>query len=220
MLKVIIFDMDGVLIDSSKYVWESFEKTFEEDVSFSKKDVKKYLGRSLKDQLKSIKKDFQTKDYNIKEFSKKAGETQFELMEDKLKPDKKLLSLIDTAKKKGIKVAVATSSLRWRAKKILTFLKIIERLDMLVTADDVENHKPAPDIFLKTAEKLKVNPENCVVIEDAANGIEAAKKAGMKAIGLTTKFYPASHLREADLIINNLSEITLGKLESLFKMFK
>lgn len=215
MVKAIIFDMDGVLINSPKYVWESFEKTLEENIHFSKEEIRKYLGRSLRDQLKMWKKDFGIKDYNLEEFSKKAGEIELKLEEKELRPNKKLNNLFKQAKERRIKLAVATSSLRWRAEKILNLLKIKEYLDVLVTAEDVKNHKPHPEIFLETAKQLGVLPKNCVVIEDAISGIKAAKAGDMMAIGLITDYHSKKELKEADLIIKNISELNLEMIEDL-----
>jgi len=216
MIKAIIFDMDGVLIDSPKYVWKTFNLLLkDEGVHFSDKNIKKYSGRSLKDQLKLWKKDYGIKDYNLKEFSKKAGEMQIKLMKKEFKEDVSLLNLIKNAKQQKIKLAVATSSMKWRAKKILNLLKLRKYFKVLVTAEDIKNHKPHPDIFLEASKRLKIKPKYCVVIEDAVNGITAAKRAKMKAIGKLTKFQSKQDLNKADLIIKNFSELSLQKINDL-----
>ena len=90
-----------------------------------------------------------------------------------------------------------------------------DNFDVVVSAaDDVKNGKPAPDIFLKAAEKLNVKPEECVVVEDALNGIKAAKAAGMKCIANTNSF-PKDKLTEADLIIDNFNELTIDTIKQL-----
>lgn len=216
MLKVIIFDMDGVLVDSVKSIWESFNCLLKEGgVHFSDDYIKKNLARSLRDNLKAWKQEFGIKEYDLLEFSQKAGKIQLELLKNE-KPSSALLDLLEQAKKNGIKCAVATSSLRWRAEKILELLKIRPFFEVVVTAEDIKNHKPSPDVFLEAARQSGAKPEECVVIEDAGNGVEAAKKGNMKAIGLVTKYYPAAELRHADLVINNFSNLDLEKLRKLF----
>ena len=78
--------------------------------------------------------------------------------------------------------------------------------DVLVPADDVTHGKPHPEPYLKAALLLAVNPEECLVVEDAPAGIQSAHAGGMKAIGITTTF-PAAELREADAVINAMTQI-------------
>ncbi len=217
MLKVIIFDMDGVLVNSTKYIWESFNILLKDSgIQFSNKEIKKYLGLSLKDKLRLWKRDYGINEFNLEDFSRKAGEIELNLMKKDLKLNENINSLIKEAKSKGIKLAVATSSLRWRAEKILDLLKIKEKFDIIITAEDVINHKPSPDIFLKVANKLNENPKNCLVFEDAKNGIEAAKKGNMKVVAIKTEYYSEEDLKNADLIINDFSEVNIQKLKILF----
>lgn len=216
MLKAIIFDMDGVLVNSVKPTWESFSILLKENgVNFSDDYIKKNLATSLRDNLQSWKKEFGIKDYDLMEFSKKAGAIQLDLLRNE-KVNHNLLNFLKQAEKLGIKCAVATSSLRWRAEKILSLLNIREFFYIIVTADDIKNHKPAPDVFLEAARQLGVQPEECLVVEDAENGIEAAKNANMKAIGLVTEYYSADELKLADIIINNFSELNIDKVKNLF----
>ncbi len=219
MLKAIIFDMDGVLIDSTGYNFKSFNKVLEKyDVVLKNTDfLKKHLGRSLRDQLKQIEKD-----YNLKEeidhdqFSKEALKYQLEFMKHDLVPNKILHKFIAAAKKKGIKLAVATSSPKERARIILNSLDILNKLDTLVTCDDVIKHKPAPDVFLKAAKNLKVNPKDCVVIEDALNGIKAAKAGKMKSVAKLNKHNKKLDFSNADLIFSDFNKLKLSDLEKLF----
>lgn len=216
MLKAIIFDMDGVLVNSVKPIWESFSILLKDDgVNFSDDYIKKNLATSLRDNLRSWKKEFGIKKYDLMEFSKKAGAIQLDLLKDE-KVNQNLFNLLKQAEKTGIKCAVATSSLRWRAEKILSLLNIRELFCIIVTADDIKNHKPAPDVFLEAARRLGVQPEECAVVEDAGNGIEAAKNANMKAIGLVTEYHSADELKLADMVINDFSELSINRIRSLF----
>jgi len=218
MLKAIIFDMDGVLIDTPKFVWESFRILLSKyGANITNEQTKKYLGMSLKDQLVLLRRDFKIKEeIDVAEFGKKSFKIQLEMMKDKIGPNEILTNFLKQARDNEIKLAVATSSLKERAHTLLDLLEIKEEFDTIVTAEDIANHKPAPDQFLKATEILQIAPENCVVIEDAPNGIEAAKKGNIKAVGLITSMQPAENLNDADLIINSLSELTLEKLNSLF----
>ena len=210
--------MDGVLVDSPKYVWQSNNQLLSKyNIHVSDGKIKKYLGRSLRDQLNLIIKDFGIKEeIDYKDFSKKSFELQMSFMRESVKPNKYINRLIESAKKSGIKLAVGTSRERFKAEKILGMLEILDKLDTIVTEEDVKKHKPYPDVFLKAAEKLKVEPESCVVFEDAVNGIQAARNANMKVVAMKTKFQDESDLKDADLIINNFSEIDIDKLKEIF----
>jgi len=177
-IKAIIFDMDGVLVDSVDLNIKSFNMVLKKyNVKLNKDNFRKYLGKSLKDQIAMWKKDFNLKEeFNTLDFSKEAFRYQLDLMKNDLKPNQDILDLIKAAKKKEIKIAVATSSTKFRAEEMLKAVDIFEELDAFVTAEDVKNHKPAPDVFLKAAELLNTEPQNCIVFEDAVNGIEAAKQ--------------------------------------------
>ena len=214
--KAVIFDMDGVLLDSPKYVWKSFNRIFEtKGFQLGNDQIKRYLGRSLRDQLKMIEKDFGVNFGDVGSFSKKSFEIESGLMNEELKQNNFLIGLIKDLKLNGFLVSVGTSSFKERAEKILNILGIKGKLDILITADDVQKHKPNPEIFLKVTEKLKVNPQNCVVIEDAANGIEAAKKGNMKVIALLTDFQNKEDLKEADYIIESIEDLNIDLINNI-----
>jgi HAD superfamily hydrolase (TIGR01509 family) len=216
MLKAIIFDMDGVLVDSTKSCWESFSAVLkDEGVHFSDEYIKNHLATSLRDHLISWKKEFGIKDYDLLEFSKAAGKIQFELLKYE-KVNAHLLKLLKELKKNNIPCAVATSSMRWRTEQILDLLQIREFFSVVVTAEDVTNHKPAPDVFLEAARLLGMKSEECVVFEDASHGIDAAKNAGTKTIGIVTKYNLAEELSHADLVIDDFSQVNVDKIKKLF----
>ncbi|NTV22696.1 MAG: HAD family phosphatase [Candidatus Yonathbacteria bacterium] len=219
MLEAIIFDMDGVLIKSEGAISTSFNMVLKKyGVSLKPEYKKKFLGRSLKDQLEIIKEEHPKipRDLNMEEFSKEAFQYQLKILAERLIPDITILNIINEAKNKKIKIAVATSSVRYRAEELLKSIGVLGLLDVLVTSEDVKNQKPHPDIFLETAKKLRVSPENCLVIEDAVNGIQAANSAGMKSVGLITKNHPKEDFTEANHIFSNFKELRLKDLENLF----
>lgn len=219
MLKGIVFDMDWVLVNSSWSNWKSFVKVFEQyGVDIQQSDKKKYLWRSLADQLKMRKEEYNIKeDISVEEFSKQALAYQLELMKEDLKPDPFVQKLIKEAKNKWIKIAVATSSSKKRAILMLELVGVYQTLDAFVTCEDVEKSKPSPDIFLKAAELLDIEPKNCIVIEDALNGIEAAKSAWMKSAGKIWKHHTREEFSIAEMAFENFSEIELQDLEKVFE---
>jgi len=219
MIKAIIFDMDGVLITSEGSISKSFNMALEKyGVEIKSKDKKKYLGRSLRDQLEMWKEEYSKipKDLDINQFSKETLAHQLELLKERLIPNNTILNLISDTKDEGIKIAVATSSSKYRAEIFLKLLGIFDQLDALVTADDVSCHKPNPDVFLEAAKRLNISPEDCVVIEDAVNGIQAANNAGMKSVAFVTENHSEEDFFEADYIFSNFKDLKLKDLKNLF----
>jgi len=219
MLKAIIFDMDGVLVKSEGSIVKSFNMVLEKyGVKLNPENKKKFLGRSLRDQLEMMKDDNPEipKDLSEEQFSREAFKYQLEIMKEKLIPDIVILNLIREAKERDIKIAVATSSLKYRAEILLESIGVLNKLDTLVTAEDVKNHKPHPDIFLEASKRINVLPENCVVIEDAVNGIQAANSANMKSVALVTENHPREDFNKANYIFSDFKNLKLENLINLF----
>lgn len=211
--KAVIFDMDGVLIDSTHAILESFSCVLKE-LGIEKKplDLKSSLGMSLRDQIALWKKEYPDCPFDMspEEFSARSMRYEMKLIEKSLKPNSFLLEIIDGLKALDFGIAVATSSTRKRAEICLEYIDVFSRLDAFVTCEDVERHKPHPDIFLEAASRMAVAPSHCIVVEDAVNGIAAAKKAGMIAIAKLTDHHSRSDFSEADCIFQEFSEIDLA----------
>ncbi len=212
----VIFDMDGVLIDSTKSNWDSFNVLLAPKINFDKTLIKRYLGQSLRDQIALWKKEHDVDVGDVEEFTKKANAIQIEILKADMKPNKELLQLLEELKEKNVPIAVGTSSQRPRTESMISLFALEKYFNTLVTASDVIEHKPNPHVFLEAAKRLGVSPERCVVIEDAASGIEAAKRGNMKAIGFLTEWNSREELRNADLIISGFEELSYEKLEELF----
>jgi len=215
-LRGIIFDMDGVLIDSEPHSWRAINQVLEkEGYRFNDSEVKIMMGMSMRDILNKWKEKTE-KDYNLKDFVREADIIEENAIKSELKPNEHIRNLIENAKKNNIRIGVATSSGRERAINFLSSIQLLDIIDTLVTSEDVHLHKPNPDIFLETARKLKVPAYSYIVIEDAPKGIAAAKKSNMKIITLKTEYYIEEDLKEADLIINDLSDLNLEMLKKTF----
>lgn len=219
MVNAVIFDMDGVLVDTTNYITISFNKLLEKYGAYMNPEYrKKTIGRSLRDQIEMWKKDFNIKEeIDLKDFSKKSLEIQLKLLKKDIKPNEYLLNLVKKLKDNNIKIAVATSSTKDRAIQLLKLVDFFDKIDALITVEDVKLHKPNPEMFLKTAEELEVNPENCIVVEDAVNGIQAANAANMKSIAFVTSYHAKEEFQDiADLIINDFSELDYKNITHLF----
>lgn len=209
--------MDGVLIDSTKHIWESFNRLVEPlGIHFDEVTSKKYLGNSLRDQIVMWKRDYGIDVGDANEFSAKATAIQNELMRADKEPNAELLKLLRELKEKGIPMGVGTSSVRVRAETMLSTAGIDHYFNALVTAEDVSEHKPNPHTFLEVARRIDIPPEKCVVIEDASSGIEAARNGNMKSIGFLTEWNSREELCDADKLITNFRELSYEGLKEMF----
>jgi HAD superfamily hydrolase (TIGR01509 family) len=208
----VIFDMDGVLVDSTEIIWASHNEVLGRyGVHLTDADIRQYQGKSLRDGIEGWNKKYGLS-LDLKTHTEASWPIQLRMIE-KMHPDPGLLTLLDDLKSYDVKMGVGTSSQKFRAEKILELLKLRDYFTVLVTANDVQRHKPNPDVYLEVANKLDIAPERCVVFEDAYNGIEAAKRGNMKTIGYS-KY--ADEMKNADLIINSFSDISYERISRLF----
>lgn len=207
MIKAVIFDMDGVLVDTERYherAYKAVAKKF--GVDLTEKEITQFKGVTA---LENIKYLFRK--YKINENAKK-----YTLLKDKiyrgylknLKSVPGAISLLKKLKKKKIKLALASSGSRLNVQFILNKLKIKKYFDVIINGEQVKKGKPDPEIFLNAAKKLKVRPKDCIVIEDAVNGVKAAKNAGMFTIAIATTF-TKQKLKDADLVLDSLKELKI-----------
>jgi HAD superfamily hydrolase (TIGR01509 family) len=182
----VIFDMDGVLLDSEPlYLRATNAVLAREGRSLSPEENARYIGFRYRDMLADLIPRLglaHGPDYYVRE----TREIVLELFGGPLEPPPGAVALIDRLEERGVPLAVGSSSGHAWIERILTNLGLRERFPVVVGGDDVARGKPAPDIFLRCAELLGVAPERCAVIEDSANGVLAARRAGMAAIGLRT----------------------------------
>ena len=126
-----------------------------------------------------------------------------------------LQDLLNMLKSHHIKTAIASSSPHNHIELILNRLNVRHYFDKIISGDDVKHGKPAPDIFLKAAELLGLNPKDCMVIEDAPTGVTASNRAEITVIAVPNEFTRKHSFDNADLIVNSLSDISWDKLVNL-----
>jgi beta-phosphoglucomutase family hydrolase len=211
----IIWDMDGVLVDTGEFHYQSWKQTFDElNVPFSKKQFRETFGMNNAGILEIIcgKK-------LPPEEEQKISEHKEELFREAVKRKAKLLPGIESALKNfsdwNLKQAIASSAPPKNIEVLVKELKIGAYFDATVSGFDIPG-KPDPGVFLKTARQLSVEPERCVVIEDAVAGVEGAKNAGMKCIAVTTT-NSSEALSKADLTFDSLEELNQDTLFELFE---
>lgn len=118
------------------------------------------------------------------------------------------------------RLALATSAYRISAGEVLASLRLADQFEVIVCGDEVTHKKPHPEIFLTTAKKLRVAPEECVVLEDAEKGVRAARAAGMACIAVPNRFTKENDFSDASLIVESLDNITATTLDSLTSKVK
>ena len=214
-MKAVIFDMDGVIVDSEPLHVEAEKQTLAPfGVKVETKELQAYMGRHTKEFLK----DFITK-LNLKtkvdKIYPKHKNNLLKLYRENVRPIPGALLLIGDMKAAGVDVAVASSSDRELIDLVIDKFHLHRFFRTVVSGEEIGQTKPYPEIFLEAARRLGYDPKDCVVIEDSQAGVQAAKAAGMVCIGFRS---PNSHnqdLSEADLIINDLREIDFQRLSEL-----
>jgi beta-phosphoglucomutase family hydrolase len=214
---LVIFDMDGVLADTGSIHFESWKKLADKIGVLLTKEffVETFGQQTFTITRKLVGPEF--KDALVEEWGNLKESYYREMVKNKLEPLPGVINLIKSLKNKGFKLAVGSSGPRENVELLLNSLKIDKYFDVVIAAEDVKIGKPAPDVFLIAAKRLNVELKNSIVIEDAPVGIEAAKKANMKTIALTTT-HDKEELLNADLIAKDLSTIHLKDILRLFNL--
>ena len=211
----IIWDMDGVLVDTGEYHFESWVKTFDQlGLPFSEEQFRATFGMNNAGILEIICGKKLSPDQE-----QRLGDFKEEVFREAIKGKATLLPGIEESLKNfsewNLKQAIASSAPPKNIEVLVKELEIGKYFDALVSGFDIPG-KPDPGVFLKAARQVGVSPENCIVIEDAVAGVAGAKNAGMKCIAVTTT-NPAEALSKADLVFVNLLGLDQSSLFALFK---
>jgi beta-phosphoglucomutase family hydrolase len=205
----VIFDMDGVLVDNAHFHERAFAEYFSQCGTTLAPEM---FGRGNEELMAELFPNESKKRHQELAAGKEAYYRQ--IYEPHIKPVAGLHELLKKLKENNIPVAVGSSAPIENIDFVLDKLQIRNYFDVVVIAAMVQRAKPAPDIYLKSAELLHVNPENCLVFEDALAGITAARSAGMKVVGVATSL-SKERLTETDLIINDFTEITIDEIKRI-----
>lgn len=207
MLKGILFDMDGVLVDSEEYIFEATKMMFaEHGIVVKREDAFPFVGTGENNYIAGIGKanGFEV---DIERDKARTYQIYAEITHGKLQALPGVKDFIDKCRQLGFKMAIASSADKVKILINLTEIGLSpENFQAIVNGQDVEKKKPFPDIYLLAAQKLELNPEQCLVVEDAISGIAAGKAANCKCLALTTSFL-ANMLTEADWICSDLSKV-------------
>ena len=220
-LKVIVFDMDGVIIESEhthysaiyEAMGERMNQTYETFLSkCTGGDERFAMGRLA--QFSGIEYD----ESLFQEWSERKAEAYRRLVSESANPMPGAIELVCSVAEK-FPVGLATGSKRSDVEAAFSTLaggKLNGLFQSIVTSDDVAKPKPDPATYAKAVDGLGIPPQNCLAIDDSPNGVSSAKKAGMKVLGITA-IHDSLSLRDAEWHLHSLEEVTLGDLINLFE---
>ena len=188
MLKAIIFDLDGTLVDSLPYHHESWRIFFKKN-NIEKNDFneiyKNYKGGGTLELMTSVFGDIYTKD----ELEKMSDDKEVifrEIYRSKIFPINGLRKFLDNLKKNNILLSIGSNAIRKNVLMTIKELGITNYFSSIICGDEVSKGKPDPEMYIKTLSNLKVNKNECIIFEDSIEGVTAAKNANIKAIGVTS----------------------------------
>src|SRR6476661_9037654 len=202
-----IFDLDGTLIDNNSYHLQSWLQYLKDmNREMSEEEYKANVnGRTNKDVIEYI---YQRKmdDEEAMKYAHEKEAIYRQLYAPYIKPVPGLLELLEKLRSLSIPMAIATSGIQVNIDFLFEHIPIRSYFDVIVNSAHISKGKPDPEIYIKTAELLKVSPAECLVFEDAVVGINSAKAAGMKVVGVLTT-HSAAELAGADVLIRDYTEL-------------
>lgn len=210
MIKAIIFDMDGLMIDSERVTFECYQEILKGmNLTMDEEFYKTLLGKPLKG-IYQIFYDVYGNDFPIEDVIKDVHALMAQRFETEGVPVKTgLKSLLEYLKINNYKTIVATSSNRDRVDTILALAQITDYFDDSICGDEVTKGKPNPEVFLKSCQKLGVSVDEAIVLEDSEAGIQASYDAGIKVICIPDMKYPEKQYEEKTFkILKDLTEVT------------
>jgi beta-phosphoglucomutase len=209
MIKGFIFDLDGVLTDTAEYHYRGWKRLADElGIPFTRDDNEALRGIPRRESLLSILKEREYSEEQILEMMERKNRYYLEFIRD-ITPHELLpgaRELLEEIRAAGLKSALGSASKN--AAEVIERLGIADLLDAVADGHSVKVQKPAPDLFLHAATQLGLRPSECVVVEDADAGIEAARAGGFRSIGIG----PYDRVAKADLVLPDLDGVHLSDL--------
>jgi len=196
-LRAVVFDMDGVLCDSEPFICEAACRMFAElyGRTVAEEDFIPFVGTGENRYIGGVAEK-RGIEIDVDEAKRRTYEIYLEIIRGRLRPLAGAREFVAECRRRGLKLAVATSADEVKMRGNLAEIDLPPGLfDVTVNGLDIERKKPHPDIFLLAARRLGLRPERCLVVEDAPNGVSAAKAAGSPCLAVTSSF-EADRLRE------------------------
>ena len=206
----VIFDMDGVMVDTAPQHFAAWRQVFAEmGRELGEEEFRATFGWRNREILQYVLGD-RVSEVQVEELGRRKEEYYRALLRGGVEAAPGFMHLLAALRDDGFKIAVGTSAPRQNVELILDVLSIREQLDAVVSGEDVDRGKPDPETFLLAAQRCNVEPRRCLVFEDAVAGIQAAKAAGMRCIGVGRM-----DIVQADLMVDSLTKVTVQVIRSL-----
>jgi HAD superfamily hydrolase (TIGR01509 family) len=210
----VIFDSDGVIVDSEHFSLAAFREAMEEqDVVLSDKDIMANCGLTDADIIAYVLDKYDLKIDSAQFHHRKHELYEMKVREGNLQACKGAAALLDELSRNKVPFALASSGSIKKISFNLSRIGLMDKFPVIVSGENMEKGKPHPDIFLAAAERLNISPSRCVVFEDSKNGILAAKRAGMFCVAVAGTFSEDA-LRDADFIVDSLDFIDVEKIQN------
>jgi beta-phosphoglucomutase len=204
-----IFDVDGVLIDSYRPHYQSWvEMASHRGLSISEQQFQTSFGRTSRESMAQFWGEGRFSDEEVKAMDQEKESAFRRIIAADFPAMPGGAKLVAALHKAGFSVAVGSSAPRENVEVAIDRLGVRDQLGAAVTGSDVQRGKPDPQIFITAAQRLGVPPARCVVIEDAAVGVEAAAAAGMACVGLASTGRTRESLSKAQLVVDSLTELS------------
>ncbi len=215
-IEAVIWDMDGVLADTAPHHLRAWQEIFSKrGINFTEADFKRGFGIRNDAIIRNILGKQVTKD-EIEAIAREKEKAFRRIIGQNMSPLPDALRLLQSLDEHGVRMAIASSTTIENIRLIIGGLGIASCFKAVVTGHDVTEGKPSPQVFLLAAQRLGVDPKNCVVVEDAVAGVVAAKSAGMYCLAVTNT-HPREKLKEADLIVDTLEAVSIKDILKLIK---
>ncbi len=211
-IRAVIFDMDGVLTDSEPLINAAAVAMFRErGVPVAPEDFVPFIGTGENRYLGGVAEKYGV-ELDLEAAKRRTYEIYLDLVPRRLRAFPGAVELVHACRAAGRRVAVASSADRVKIEANLRHIGLPPAWwDAVVSAEDAARKKPAPDLFLAAARKLGLPPGACVVVEDAVNGVAAARAAGMRCVAVAHSF-PPEHLAAAEVVRASIAEVTPADL--------
>lgn len=208
MIKGAVFDMDGLMFDSERLVYETWQMMMDElGFEYNLEIFKNTIGLRT-DMAESYYNSLYGERFCYQPLKQRSREIFLKRVSEEGVPIKKgLVELLEFLKSNNLKIAVATSTSAQTAHKIIRMAGVYDYFDAFVCGDDVRNGKPHPEVFLTAAERLSLPPTECVAFEDSINGIKSAHSAEMTTVMVPDYLHPTEEIIPMiDFLCDDLSQ--------------
>lgn len=213
-LEAVIWDMDGVIVDTAAYHFKAWQTVFApRGATFTEQDFRHHFGQRSDTIIRDTISGISAAEVEVIVAEKE--ETFLREATGKIKPLPGAIELIKRLREHGVKMAIASSAPAENIELVTGSLGIKEYFQAIVWGREVAEGKPSPLVFLLAAERLGVEPADCLVVEDAVAGVVAAKRAGMKCLAVASN-HSREKLSAANLVVDSLETVKMSDLAGLF----